>query len=611
MIFKRKSFVWTMGLFCLMISGISAQDQKLTDSLLNLYESDSYEGDKLALLKQMAEEESNPDKKLEYSELLIKEAAVDSLFQYLLSGQLQKGNALHHRGEYDLAIASYFVSIRYAKRIEDIRGEGAVTIAVANIYSEMGNATNAEIYYTQGIEILRKTTDTTALASALLNAGDEAFNAKDYKKALQYFDESGLLFKEIDYLIGTAYNLGNVGMVYAEQGNDTLAEKNINEAISLLETLEDYYGISIYLTYMSDIYFRKNEFPTALKYAQRSLALATRYGLNNQISDANLKLSELHEAQGDQATAYKFFKDHIVYRDSVKNIERVQQMADQRTNYEVSQKQVEIDLSEQKRENQRILVIATIIALFLIALLAFGQFRRIIFIRKTKQIIEEERDKSDRLLLNILPEETAEELKRNGRVTAKKYDATTVLFTDFKGFTSYSEGLSPEALVETVGFYFSEFDTIIEKYGLEKIKTIGDAYMCAGGLHHNKEDHATKMVQAAFEIAAFVEKTKKDGNAKELTFDIRIGINSGPVVAGVVGTKKFAYDIWGDTVNVASRMEAMSEPGKVNISETTYELVKDQWECSYRGEIEVKNRGSMKMYFVNAAASEAYLLGSL
>ena len=127
--------------------------------------------------------------------------------------------------------------------------------------------------------------------------------------------------------------------------------------------------------------------------------------------------------------------------------------------------------------------------------------------------------------------------------------------------------------------------------------------MCAGGLHQHTEDHAIRMVQAAFELASFVENTKKDRNAKELTFDIRIGINSGPVVAGVVGTKKFAYDIWGDTVNVASRMETMSEPGKVNISETTYELVKDQWECSYRGEIEVKNRGSMKMYFVNATAN--------
>ncbi len=182
---------------------------------------------------------------------------------------------------------------------------------------------------------------------------------------------------------------------------------------------------------------------------------------------------------------------------------------------------------------------------------------------------------------------------------AKKYDSVTVLFTDFKGFTSYSEKLSPEALVDTVGFYFSKFDAIVGKHGLEKIKTIGDAYMCAGGLHSHTEDHAKKMVQAAFEIAEFVAETKKDVDASEMIFDIRIGINTGPVVAGVVGTKKFAYDIWGDTVNVASRMESMSEPGRINISKNTYELIRDDFDCEPRGEIQIKNRGMMQMYYVN------------
>ena len=246
------------------------------------------------------------------------------------------------------------------------------------------------------------------------------------------------------------------------------------------------------------------------------------------------------------------------------------------------------------------MVIATAIALLLIGLLALGLFRRNKFIQRTKKIIEEEKDRSDNLLLNILPEETAKELKDSGKVLAKKFESVTVLFTDFKGFTQYSENLSPEALVETIGFYFSKFDEITEKYGLEKIKTIGDAYMCAGGLPFPTEDHAQNMVKAAFEIAAFVDETKNNENASGKIFDIRIGINTGPVVAGVVGTKKFAYDIWGDTVNIASRMESMSEPGKINISENTYALIKEDFDCEYRGEIEAKNRGKLKMYFVNS-----------
>jgi class 3 adenylate cyclase len=363
--------------------------------------------------------------------------------------------------------------------------------------------------------------------------------------------------------------------------------------------MEDYYPITVYLTYMSDIYLRKNNFPAALNYAQRSLELATQYGLKEQIGEAHLKLSELHEEIGDQATAYRHYKAHIAYRDSLINLEKVQQIADLRTNYEVSQKQIEIDLADQRAKNQRNISIGIGAVLLLIGLMAFLLYRRNRFIRKTKQIIEEEKERSDKLLLNILPEETALELKEKGKVKAKKYDAVTVLFSDFKGFTSYSENLSPEALVETVDFYFSKFDAIIEKHGLEKIKTIGDAYMCAGGLHDNEKDHASRMVLAAMEIAAFVQETKNDRTASELTFDIRIGINTGPVVAGVVGTHKFAYDIWGDAVNVASRMESNSEAGKINISENTYELIKEEADCEYRGEIEVKNRGKLKMYFVN------------
>ena len=244
--------------------------------------------------------------------------------------------------------------------------------------------------------------------------------------------------------------------------------------------------------------------------------------------------------------------------------------------------------------------------MFLSALIAFGLFRRNKFIQKTKRIIEEEKNRSDELLLNILPEDTAHELKENGKVEAKRFDSVTVLFTDFKSFTSYSENLPPEKLVKSVDYYFSKFDAIIEKYGLEKIKTAGDSYMCAGGLPFPTKDHATKMTLAAFEIIRFVEDTKHSDKNDIAYFDIRVGINTGPVVAGVVGTKKFAYDIWGDTVNVASRMESASNPGKINVAENTYQLIKDAFECEYRGEIEVKNKGMMNMYFANRIKEKTF-----
>ena len=588
--------------FLLSLNFIFGQNQKLADSLIARHLSGNFQENDLDLLKRISEEETDPRRALAYADSLIIKASKDSLFEFLYNGYLQKGNALQYMGNNSLALESYFHSLTYADRIGREEGIGGLMISIAGVYTTMGNSNVATNYYNKGIQLLRKVNDSIKIATALLNAGDAYFYSRKLDSALIYTRESQIIFQKQNYLIGQAYSLGNMGMLYAEQGKDAIAEENINEAITILEELGNYYPISVYLTYLADIYVRKNNMKAAFLYAKKSLDLANKYGFKKGISDASLKLSELYEKAGDQPTSYKYYKDHIVYRDSVKNIESVQQMANQ----EVSQKQTELNLKEtalnlsnQQKKNQKVVMIATAIALFLIGLLAFGLFRRNKFIQKTKKIIEEERNRSDSLLLNILPEETAQELKESGKVKAKKFDSVTVLFTDFKGFTSYSTNLSPEVLVETIGFYFSKFDAIIEKHGLEKIKTIGDAYMCAGGLPFPTENHAENMVKAAMEIAEFVTETKKNVKATEMNFDVRIGINTGPVVAGVVGAKKFAYDIWGDTVNIASRMESNSEPGKINISENTYALIKDQFDCEYRGELDVKNKGVMKMYFVN------------
>jgi class 3 adenylate cyclase len=228
-------------------------------------------------------------------------------------------------------------------------------------------------------------------------------------------------------------------------------------------------------------------------------------------------------------------------------------------------------------------------------------FSVVVFRQRNK--ISKGKKRSDELLLNILPEEVAEELKQKGSAEAKHFDNVTVMFTDFKGFTQISEKLSPRELVAEIDYCFKSFDRIIDKYNLEKIKTIGDSYMCAGGLPVANSTHATDIINAALEILEFMkthlaERTKQ---GKEV-FEIRIGIHSGPVVAGIVGLKKFAYDIWGDTVNTSSRMESSGEPGKINISGDTYELVKTKFSCTHRGKIKAKNKGEIDMYFVEGVA---------
>ena len=437
---------------------------------------------------------------------------------------------------------------------------------------------------------MRQSDDSIALASAILNSGDEFLNNKMYDSAFLYFRESKAIFDKVNYLAGQAYSIGNIGMVYANIGQSNLAEKNINVAIGILEELEDYYPICVYLISMCDIYLQKGDEPTALNYAKRSLKLAEQYGLKEQISDANLKLSELYERAGSLNESLKYYKNYIAYRDSVNNINSVQKMADLRTDYEVSQKQVEVDLLHEEKRNQRIILLSLSIIVGLGAILLGTLY----WYYKT---ISREKKRSESLLLNILPAETAKELKHNGKVDAVKFDQVTVLFTDFVQFSKYAEHTEPEQLVKSIDFYFKGFDEITTKYGLEKIKTIGDSYMCACGLPTKNKTHARNAVLAGREMAEFVGNALKAQDGLN-HFEIRIGVHTGPVVAGIVGIKKWQYDIWGDTVNIASRMESKSMPGRVNMSETTYLEIKDEFECEYRGEIEVKNRGFLKMYFL-------------
>ena len=217
-----------------------------------------------------------------------------------------------------------------------------------------------------------------------------------------------------------------------------------------------------------------------------------------------------------------------------------------------------------------------------------------------REAVEEERAKSDRLLLNILPAKIADELKEHQRVAPHFYDTVTVLFTDFQDFTVLTERMEPKGLVDLLDQYFTEFDEIIARHNLEKLKTIGDAYMCAGGLPEERRGHAIDACLASLEMLSYAQLTKSQREKLRLpSCDIRIGIHTGPVMAGVVGTQKFTYDIWGDAVNIAARMEAASEGGRINISESTHHHVAEHFETEPRGPIDVKNKGQLQMYFLN------------
>lgn len=214
---------------------------------------------------------------------------------------------------------------------------------------------------------------------------------------------------------------------------------------------------------------------------------------------------------------------------------------------------------------------------------------------KTKEL-EEEKKKTDSLLKNILPEDIVNEIKTNGKVKPRYYDRVSILFTEFCGFDLITSEVDPNLLFSELNEVFENFDVIVHKYNLEKLKTIGDSYMIAAGLPNVMDDHALKILQAAIDMQNYIWKRNR---VKNIKFEMRAGIHSGPVVAGIVGMRKFTYDIWGDAVNIASRMASGCEPKKINISGETYKLVKDKFDCIYRGKLSAKGKGAIDMYYVN------------
>ncbi len=323
------------------------------------------------------------------------------------------------------------------------------------------------------------------------------------------------------------------------------------------------------------------------------------------LSQAQLESELLIALQKNQVDSLGFAitKDSLLlHQKELIVAEQASKLALQESHIDLQNSQIDL----QKSQRNFFLTLAALVGLVAIGIFAryFESKKHNATLQSKNEIIEEERKKSEQLLLNILPVVVANELKINGTAKARKYENATVLFSDFINFSAIAEKLSPERLVYELDFYFKTFDTIISNYKLEKIKTIGDAYMCVAGLPEENPNNPLEMVKAALEIQSYLTALKMERiEAGEPYFEARIGIHTGPLIAGVVGSKKFAFDVWGDTVNVAARLESKSEAGKVNISSSTYDYIKSSFNCVSRGKVPVKNKGEIEMYFVEGLTS--------
>lgn len=636
-----------------LLSGYGLAQTSLTDSLkvviINSVD-DTIKVQNMILLSQNLAGTDNPN--AIYYASRARDLAITLDYQSGRANALKYiGMGYYRQSEYVQAINYWEESLAVFREIGDKVGEANILSNLGALNSDQGDETRGAEYYLEALAIAEEVQDTMRIGTVLFNIGF-AYSKKEatYGKALDYYARALPLFEQLDYQDGIGAATGNIGDIFFLEENYDSALVYLEKSIIAVEGTE---YVSYTMNYLGRVYARKGHYDKALVNQQQALELARGYGLKYDEAKALLGLAETYQLQGlhrqaldlyvaaipllqgtadfkiemqeayqglalsygevaDFDNAFKYQKLLTAIKDTLFNVANQKKLDLLVSNFENSQKQIAIDLltkdkalqdlNLQKEKIVKNTFLGGFVVIFIIAFIIFRNYRNKV---KTNKLLDKQNEEIEGLLLNILPAEVAKELQHEGYATPQNYESATVLFTDFKGFTQISSGLLPHELIAELNSYFNEFDDIIGKHNLEKIKTIGDAYMCAGGIPSANTTHAIDAVAAGLAIQKYIarknEKRKADGLD---AWELRIGIHTGPIVAGVVGRKKYAYDIWGDAVNIASRMESNGEAYKVNISEATYHLVKDKFNCVARGKISVKGAGEKDMYFVEGPIDE-------
>ncbi|MDQ3051822.1 MAG: tetratricopeptide repeat protein [Bacteroidota bacterium] len=524
------------------------------------------------------------------------------------------GGAYNFQGNYIKAQENYIKAINYAERGYDSMALASITNNIAVLYKLTGDFKNALIYFNRTLQIYQDINHTKGSISTYNNLAS-LYLSKGKTDSSFYFlskSEAIALREGSKYDIATVYSLK--ANAYQNSGMYTLGVQYYKKAAELAKQTNNLRllsgslaNIGLGYLFISDTSHSIDDYRMAIKYLEQAYVIAKKTGNKDYERNDLENLAEAYSLVKDYKKAYEYRIALSDLNDSIFNAEKSKELQKLQVSFETERKEKQIIiLNKDKEIHSKELAWQKLVRNgFIIGFAVVFIFAGVFFKQRNK--IRKEKIRSENLLLNILPSEVAEELKVKGSADAKQFDEVTVMFTDFKNFTQISESLSPSALVAEIHTCFKAFDDIITKHNIEKIKTIGDSYMCAGGLPVTNKTNANDVVKAALEIADFMKS--RNGSLTDgvgiNSFEIRVGIHTGPVVAGIVGVKKFAYDIWGDTVNIASRMESSGEAGKINISGSTYNLVKDKFECKHRGKISAKNKGEIDMYFVLRSIADA------
>ncbi len=493
--------------------------------------------------------------------------------------------AHHQMGIYDKAIQRALEALRIFERLRDYRYLADTYEQLGSTYWRLQNPAKVKEYYQASLELRRSHGTAEELADALNSSGIVSLHFLDQpQQALSFFNEALALSRKANHRIGIAHSLNNLGNHSLLSGDLGKALAYNQASMAIYEELGDKNRVAINLLiigYINQLEGRaqlaESQYLEVVRRAEESLAMAVK-------RDALLNLSSLYEEEGKELLHLKYYKAYADLADSLSSSETASNIANLQTQFAIEKKELEnAVLSLHIRQGRIILIgLSAFLALILGATL----------------LIVREKRKSDSLLLNILPKKVADDLKHTGKSEADIFPAVSVLFSDIVGFTSLSSNLDPQVLINELSEIFTIFDRLAEENGCERIKTIGDAYLAVCGLPVARDDHAERMLRLA---KGMIQSLKERNAVAEHRWEIRIGLHTGELVGGIVGIKKYIYDVFGDTVNTASRMESMSLAMQINVSGDFYQLTKDL--CAYieRGEIEIKGKGRMPMYFVDSA----------
>lgn len=517
------------------------------------------------------------------------------------------GAVYFNNGDDSKALEYHLKSLQVAEKIMDTL---RIVTAMNNIGAVYMNKTSthdkALEYFIKAVplsELIGKEAD---VGTATVNLGEIYFKKGDHEKALYYFKKSLEAYKGSE---NATYSLNSIGKLYTSQGNYKLAETYHEEAYQIATKLTARQDMVISLLGLADMYMKQAKYKRALSSYKQAEGIAKEINVGYELKDTYEGIALAYSKLSDFTSAYKYQKLLTGIKDTLYNLETDKKMLGLQFDFEIQKKEGEItllqkdkDLQELDIRRQKLAKNAFLAGFGMILIIAFILYRNYRNKVKVNKILDQQNAEIQRLILNILPSEVADELQKTGQATPRYYESVSVLFTDFVGFTKIADTLSPQEVVAELNDCFMAFDQIIENHNIEKIKTIGDSYMCAGGLPRKDgqdELHAIKIVRAALQIQEHMKGKNDARRAAGLApWELRIGIHTGPVVAGVVGKNKYAYDIWGSTVNIASRMESNGQPGEINISASAYQIVSQNYDCAHRGKIFAKNVGEIDMYFV-------------